>query len=227
MGSITTAMPTSEKAEFMQAAHCFNATVTPTGTMALSSQTVTGLSSLDGIAVGMSVASGTLLATGAVVEAVLSTNSITVSRTTSAAITGGTLTIVGDEFMVALIVPTPTGTYGAATTNYANLGSDEVTGTGYTAGGLALTQVTPTTNGTGANTNFSPNPSWTSASITTGGALIYNKSTRLFGASGSNTTGGGRACGVYSFGGSQQVTGGTLTLLMPTAAPSSAIIAIQ
>lgn len=226
MGTITTAMPTSEKAEFLQAGHCFNGTVTPTGTVALSSQTVTGLSSINGIAVGMGVTAGTSFASACIVESILSATSITVSRTSTGAITAGTLTITGDQFKIALIVGAPTGTFGAATVNYSDLGADEVTGTGYTAGGLALTQVTPTASGTGANTNFSPNPSWTSATISTGGALIYNTSTRVFGASGANTTGGNRANGVYSFGGTQSVTNGTLTILMPTAAPATAVIAI-
>jgi len=230
-GSVTTAFPTSEKAELLEAGHCFNATVTPTGTVSSGAQTVTGMSSIAGIAVGMSVVSGSSFSALCVVESVVSTTSITVSRTAAGAITGGTLTISGDAFKIALIIPSPTGTYNASTTNYTNVtgNSDEVAnGNGYTTGGVLLTNVTATTSGTGANTNFSPNPSWTSATFSTTGALIYNTSTRVFGTSGTNTTGGGRAVGVYSFGGTQSVTSGTLTVLMPSPpTPSNAVIAIQ
>lgn len=122
----------------------------------------------------------------------------------------------GHVFKVALGIPSPTGTYGAATTTYSTsagasnfpgTNADEVTGTGYTAGGFAWTaaqNITPATSGTGAYWQWSVNASWTSATISTGGCVIYNSSA-------SN-----RSVYVGSFGGTQTVTGGTLTLVQPT-----------
>ncbi len=115
----------------------------------------------------------------------------------------------GHVFKCALGIASPTGTYGAATTNYSNLtgNSDEVSGTGYSAGGFAWTaaqNITPLTSGTGAYWQWSVNPSWTSASFSTSGCIIYNSSA-------SN-----KAVYVGSFGGTQTVTSGTLTLVQPT-----------
>lgn len=122
----------------------------------------------------------------------------------------------GGAMKIALVKHGPTGTYDATSTNYSNItgNSDEVSGTGYTAGGFALTNVTPTTSGTTAYTNFSPNPSWTTATIDADGAMIYNSSK-------SN-----KACGVFDFGGEQKSTAGTFTVNMPSASSSTAIIRI-
>ena len=118
----------------------------------------------------------------------------------------------GNDFKCALGKgsATVTGTYGAATTNYSNLtgGSDEIpNGSGYTTGGFDFTaanNLTPLTSGTGAYWQWNVNPSWTSATFTTGGCIIYN-------ASASN-----KAVYVGSFGGDQTVTSGTFTLVQPT-----------
>src|SRR6516164_508240 len=115
----------------------------------------------------------------------------------------------GNDFKVALGKTSPTGTYGAATTNYSNLtgNSDEVAnGSGYTTGGYDLTaaqNITPATSGTGAYWQWGTNPNWTSATLSTVGCIIYN-------ASASN-----KAVYVGSFGGTQTVTSGTLTLVQP------------
>lgn len=115
----------------------------------------------------------------------------------------------GNVYKVALGIAAPAGTYGAATTNYSNLtgNSDEVAnGSGYTTGGFAWTaaqNITPSTSGTGAFWQWSVNPSWTSASFSTSGCIIYNSSA-------SN-----KAVYVGSFGGTQTVTAGTLTLVQP------------
>lgn len=122
----------------------------------------------------------------------------------------------GDAFKMALIKVSPAGTYGAASTNYSNItgNTDEVTGTGYTAGGVALTNVDPTSSGTTAYTTFSPNPSWTSATLSTTGCMIYN------------STNSDRAVSTHDFGGTQTVTAGTLTIVMPSADASNAILRI-
>lgn len=123
----------------------------------------------------------------------------------------------GDTFKIALIKVSPTGTYGPASTNYSNItgNSDEVSGAGYTAGGATLTNVEPTTTGTTAFTDFSPDPTWTSASFSTSGCMIYNSSAS------------GAACSVHDFGGTQTVTSGTFTAIMPVADATNAILRIS
>jgi len=87
---------------------------------------------------------------------------------------GGTTTTTGtgNTFKIALF--TSSATMSASTTAYAT--TNEVSGTGYTAGGNTLTNVDPTTSGTTALTDFA-DTTWSSSSITARGALIYNSST--------------------------------------------------
>ena len=78
----------------------------------------------------------------------------------------------GDTFKIALF--TSSASLGAGTTAYST--SNEITnssGTAYTAGGATLKRVTPTTSGTTAICDFA-DVSYTSASFTANGALIYN-----------------------------------------------------
>ena len=123
----------------------------------------------------------------------------------------------GDVFKIALFraAASIVGTYGAATTNYSDMtgNSDEATGAGYTAGGNTLTNVTPTTSGTTAFTDFA-DTTWSSASITASGALIYNSSK-------SN-----KAVAVLNFGGDKTSTSGDFTIIFPTDDASNAIIRI-
>lgn len=124
----------------------------------------------------------------------------------------------GNTFKIALGKATAsiTGTYGAATTNYSNLtgNSDElVNGNGYTTGGNTLTSVTPVADGTTAVCDFN-DTTWSAATFTTSGAIIYNSSA-------SNA-----ACAVLNFGGDQQVSSGDFTIQFPAATASTAIIRI-
>ena len=219
MGTITSAICDSFKAEVLEGAHCFNATASPTGTTTAGSAAVTAVSSLAGIAVGMAVANANIPA-GAVVASIISGSAFTLSQNATGAAAGTALTISGDPFRIALIKYGPTGSYGAANVNYSDLGADEVSGTGYTAGGLALTNVTPgVTSNTGWTTfNNSPATTWTSATIDAGGAMIYNGGARLGGTSGTNTGGANRACAVFAFPGEEKVTAGTLTITYPQSA---------
>ncbi len=127
-------------------------------------------------------------------------------------------TTTGNVFKVALGIASPVGTYGAATTNYSNLtgNSDEVpNGSGYTTGGFAWTaaqNITPTSTGTTSFWQWSVNPSWTVATFSTTGCIIYNSSA-------SN-----KAVYVGSFGGTQSVTSGTLTLVLPTNDATNALL---
>jgi hypothetical protein len=145
MGGTTTAMCTSFKVEApFEAGHCFLASAAPTGDVTSGNQTIANMSSLAGLAIGMAIA-GTGIAANTILDRFVSSTSIHVSVAPTATNTGVTLTFTPDVFKMALVKATPTGTYGAATTNYSNLtgNSDEVSGTGYTAGGTTLTNVAP------------------------------------------------------------------------------------
>lgn len=115
----------------------------------------------------------------------------------------------GNAYKIALY--TSSATLDATTTLYS--ATNEISGTGYTAGGAALTNIDPTTSGTTAYFDFN-DVSWTSASFTCRGALIYN------------STNGNRAVCVLAFGGDQTVSSGTFTIQFPTADASNAIIRI-
>tara|TARA_R100000005_G_scaffold95139_1_gene75541 strand:- start:706 stop:1134 length:429 start_codon:yes stop_codon:yes gene_type:complete len=115
----------------------------------------------------------------------------------------------GDTFKLALF--TSSASLGAATTAYST--SNEVSGSGYSAGGATLTSVTPTTDGTTAVCDFS-DVSFTSASFTANGCLIYNSSQS------------DKAVAVIAFGGDKTVSSGTFTIQFPTADASNAIIRI-
>jgi len=125
----------------------------------------------------------------------------------------------GNTFKLALMKATAagSGTYGAATTSYDNLtsNSDELpNGSGYTTGGNTLTSVTPVADGTTAVCDFD-NTTWTTATFTTCGGIIYN-----------DTASGNPACAVLSFGGDQQVSSGDFQIQFPAAAAATAIIRI-
>ena len=97
----------------------------------------------------------------------------------------------------------------ASTTAYST--SQEVTGTGYTAGGNTLTGATVRSSGTTAYVSFD-NTSWSSASFTSRGALIYNSSKA------------NRSIAVLNFGSDKIVANGTLTIEFPSNDVTSAII---
>jgi hypothetical protein len=123
----------------------------------------------------------------------------------------------GNTFKLALMKATAagSGTYGAATTSYDNLSTDELAnGNGYTTGGNTLVSVTPVADGTTAVCDFD-NTTWTSATFTTCGGIIYN-----------DTAAGNPACAVLSFGGDQQVSSGDFQIQFPAAAAATAIIRI-
>jgi len=123
----------------------------------------------------------------------------------------------GDTFKIALY--TSSATLGASTTDYAS--TNEITntsGTAYTAGGATLTSVTPVADSTTAICDFS-DVSWTDASFTANGALIYDTTT----GTGSGTT---DAVAAIAFGGDKTATSGTFTIQFPAAAASTAILRI-
>jgi hypothetical protein len=90
--------------------------------------------------------------------------------------------------------------------------TNEVTGTGYTAGGLVLTVIPPAYSGSTAYISFN-NVTWNPASFTCRGALIYNSTT-------------GAAVAVLNFG-SDKTASNSFTITFPTADASNAIIRIS
>ena len=121
----------------------------------------------------------------------------------------------GHSFKIALY--TSSATLGASTTDYAT--TNEITntaGSAYTAGGAALTNTGVGLTSTTAFTDFS-DVSYTSASFTANGALIYNTTTD----GGSGTT---DAVAVIAFGSDKTATNGTFTIQFPANDSSNAII---
>ena len=117
----------------------------------------------------------------------------------------------GNTFKLALY--DNNASFDASTTAYT--ATDEVPNSGtYTAGGGTLTNVTPTTSGTTALTDFA-DITFTSATITARGALIYN-----------DTATGDPTVVVLDFGSDKSSTAGDFQIVFPTADASNAIIRI-
>lgn len=116
----------------------------------------------------------------------------------------------GNTFKLAMY--TNSASFTAATTAYT--ATNEVSGTGYSAGGGTLTNVTPTTSSTTAYTDFA-DLTFSTATITARGALIYN-----------DTASGDPSVVVLDFGADKTSTAGDFTIVFPTAGASTAIIRI-
>jgi hypothetical protein len=117
----------------------------------------------------------------------------------------------GDDFKLALY--DNSASFTAATTAYT--ATNEVGASGsYSAGGGSLTRVDPTTSGTTAFTDFA-DLTFTSATITAYGALIYN-----------DTVAGDPSVIVLDFGGAKTSTAGDFEIVFPAAAASTAIVRI-
>jgi hypothetical protein len=115
--------------------------------------------------------------------------------------------LLTDTLKVALY--TGNATLNESTTAYST--TNEITGTGYTAGGVVITGVSVNSSGYTAYVSFN-NPSWTSASFTTRAALIYN------------STQSNRSIAVLDFGADKTVSGNTFTITLPTNNASDALI---
>lgn len=128
---------------------------------------------------------------------------------------GGVHDLDTDTLKIALIKETPTGTYGASTTNYSDVtgNTDEATGTNYTAGGQALDSATISLSGSTAIVDFSDEV-FSNLTLSADGAIIYNSSQ-------SN-----KAIAVFDFGGTVTATSGDFTIVFPTADASNAVIRI-
>ena len=116
----------------------------------------------------------------------------------------------GNTFKLALY--TSSATLGAATTAYSS--TNETSGTNYSAGGSALTNVNPSSSGTTGFTDFA-DLTFSNVTVTANGALIYN-----------DTASGDPAVCSLAFGGDKTSTAGDFTIQFPTADASNAIIRI-
>lgn len=115
----------------------------------------------------------------------------------------------GNVFKIALY--TSSATLGASTTVYSS--TNEITGTGYVAGGATLTNVTPVLSGSTAIFDFA-DVTWSASTFTARGALIYN------------STNGNRAVMVLDFGSDKTSTAGDFTIIFPAPDASNAILRI-
>jgi len=132
----------------------------------------------------------------------------------------------GDTYKMALVKVGHTGTYnntfdgvgtpGTGAPSVTNLGTDEASGTGYTAGGFTMAGYAAGNNGTTeAWIDWTTDPNWTTATISAVGAIIYN-----------DTDAGKPAVGLYDFGGTVSSTAGTFTVTLPAAAAGTAVVRI-
>ena len=124
-----------------------------------------------------------------------------------AEILGGTHSSA-DTYKMALY--TSAATLDATTTAYS--ATNEVAGTGYTAGGTTLVGFNVTTSGTTAILDWTTDPSWASATITARGALIYNSSKT------------NKAVYVLDFTTDKTSTNGTFTVTLPTPDAANGLI---
>jgi len=128
---------------------------------------------------------------------------------------GGVHDLDTHTLKLALIKPSPTGTYGAATTNYSDItgNSDEATGTNYSAGGQELDSASITLSGTTAFVDFADEV-FSNLTISAGGAIIYN------------TSASNKAIAIFAFSSTVSSTAGDFTVIFPTADASNAVIRI-
>tara|TARA_R100000458_G_C8177329_1_gene175635 strand:+ start:308 stop:736 length:429 start_codon:yes stop_codon:yes gene_type:complete len=115
----------------------------------------------------------------------------------------------GNSFKLALY--TSSATLGATTTAFTTTGQSS--GTNYTSGGAALTNIAPTSSGTTGFTDFS-DLTFGTATVTARGCMIYND------------TNSDKSVATIDFGGDKTSTAGDFTIVFPAAAASTAIIRI-
>ncbi len=120
-----------------------------------------------------------------------------------------------DTLRVALIKASPSGTYGAGTTNYSDVtgNTDEAVGTNYSAGGQELDSATITLSCNTVFVDFADEV-FTTLTISADGAIIYNASQA------------NKAIATFDFGTTVTSTAGNFTVVFPTADASNAVIRI-
>ena len=131
--------------------------------------------------------------------------------------------LAANVYKIALVKVAPAGTYngtitnagtpGSGTPSLSNLGTDEVTGTGYTSGGATLTGFSATLQGTTGCLDFAA-ASWASSTISATGALIYD------------STASNKAVAYIDFSGTITSTNGTFSVNMPAVGASTSLIRV-
>lgn len=117
----------------------------------------------------------------------------------------------GDVYKIALY--TSSATIGPSTTVYTSVG--EVTGIGYTAGGVVLSGYTVSVDGTTAILDWTTDPTWSNASLTARGAMVYN------------STEGNKAMIVMDFGENVTSTNGTFLVRLPVPDATTGLIRLS
>lgn len=205
--AITQAICASFKQELLNHTHDFGGVFTGS----ISSTTLTVTSVTNGVLAVGSFISGSGITAGTYITAYGTGTGGAGTYTVSASQTVASTTITsGDTFKIALY--TSSATLSSATTVYSS--SNESSGTGYTAGGGTLTNLGTSLSGTTAYLSWD-NYTWSSATISAAGALIYN------------TSKNNAAVAVLSFGATYSSTSGNFTVTMPANTSSTAIIILS
>ena len=205
--AITQAICSSFKQELLDGIHDFGGVFTASisGTTMTVSAITTGV-----IRVGTTI-SGTGVTAGTTVTAYSSGTGGTGTYTVSVSQTVASTTITcGDTFNIALY--TSSATLSSATTAYS--ATNESSGTGYTAGGGTLVNLGVSLSGTTAYLSWN-NYTWSNATISAYGALIYNVSKQ------------NRAVAVLSFGATYSSTAGNFTITFPANTSTTAVIILN
>jgi hypothetical protein len=205
--AITQAIPGSLKQELLNHVHDFGAVVTG----AISGTTLTVSAVTNGVLAVGSFLSGSGVTAGTYITALGTGTGGAGTYTVSASQTVSSTTITsGDTFKIALY--TSSANLSSATTAYTTSG--ESSGTGYTAGGATLTNLGTSLSGTTAYLSWN-DYTWSSATISAAGALIYNSSRN------------NAAVAVLSFGAVYSSTNGNFTITFPANTSSTAVIILS
>ena len=205
--AITQAIASSFKQELLDGVHDFGAVVTGD----ISGTTLTVSAVTNGVLAVGSILSGTGVTAGTYITAMGTGTGGTGTYTVSASQTVASTTITsGDVFKIALY--TSSASLDSTTTVYSS--SNESSGTGYTAGGGTLTNLGTSLSGTTAYLSWD-SYTWTTATISAAGALIYN------------TSRNNKAVAVLSFGGTYSSTAGNFTITFPANTSTTAVIILN
>lgn len=118
-----------------------------------------------------------------------------------------------DTYMMALIAVSPSGTIDPSTfTNYSQLGANEVSGSGYTPGGVQMSGFNATVQGGVACLDFTSPVVFPTCTVSAIGALVYNASK------------GNRAVSLHTFGGTISSTNANFDVNLPGSGPTSSLI---
>jgi len=205
--AITQAIASSAKQELLNGVHDFGGVFTGdiSGTTLTISAVTNGVLAVGSIISGSGITAGTTITAFGTGTGGAGTYTVSVSQTaTSTTITSG------DVFKIALY--TSSATLDSSTTVYTTSG--ESSGTGYTAGGGTLTNLGTSLSGTTAFLSFD-NYTWTSATISAYGALIYNTSRQ------------NKAVAVLSFGATYSSTNGNFQVTFPANTSTTAVIILN